>query len=114
MQSLAPGDIVLAPFPFEEGSGKKIRPCLVLAVKADRFLAAKVTTTELPQVWGVYLPQGSEKCLQGEIRKESWIKLRGVMWLYREDIIHKIAILECDFFDSILYRIREAVESHRK
>ncbi|MEV6551565.1 type II toxin-antitoxin system PemK/MazF family toxin [Streptomyces sp. NPDC051597] len=39
-----PGEIWWAEVPYEDGPGSKDRPCLVLSVRGDRVLVAKITS----------------------------------------------------------------------
>ncbi|WP_331452607.1 type II toxin-antitoxin system PemK/MazF family toxin [Streptomyces sp. SS162] len=55
-----PGEIWWADVPFEDGPGSKDRPCLVLAVRGDAALVAKITSRYREERAGVIvLPPGS-------------------------------------------------------
>ena len=71
MPSLHQSDIVFAYFPFEEDKTiLKKRPCLVLAVDNDnnRFLAAKITTTQLNRSWAIHLKAGKDYLVSGNLK----------------------------------------------
>ena len=76
MLVLAKGDIVIAFFPQEDHSSVDLRPCLVLSVEKEHFIAAKITTTELRQVWAFKLDKGQNATLSGNIQRDSWVNLR--------------------------------------
>lgn len=47
------GDVVVVPFPFDDGSGEKRRPALVVSTEAfnrrlDRVILVPITTTRVP------------------------------------------------------------------
>ncbi|MFF8601646.1 type II toxin-antitoxin system PemK/MazF family toxin [Streptomyces sp. NPDC015232] len=61
-----PGEIWWADVPFEDGPGSKDRPCLVLALRGDRALVAKITSKYHDERPGVIaLPPGSVGDAQG-------------------------------------------------
>lgn len=108
MLSLLPGDIVFAPFPFEEDTDeKKNRPCLVLSVEANagRFIGVKITSTHLNRYWAYRLNAGAADVSSGRIQKESWINLNRREWLNIDDCTFKIASLKADIFKEILAKI---------
>ncbi|MDO8841422.1 MAG: type II toxin-antitoxin system PemK/MazF family toxin [Methanocalculus sp.] len=43
MNPYRPRDVVIVPFPFQQGEGKKNRPAVVLAVESDQLLLAPCT-----------------------------------------------------------------------
>lgn len=108
MLSLAPGDVVFAPFPFEEDATIfKNRPCLVLAVRGDTntFLAAKLTTTRLECYWAVPLKAGTSEVSSGSILKDSWINLNRREWLDLNSCIYKLATLKEEIFEHIVLKV---------
>ncbi|MEU8761203.1 type II toxin-antitoxin system PemK/MazF family toxin [Streptomyces sp. NPDC048659] len=61
-----PGEIWWAEVPFEDGPGSKDRPCLVLGVRGERALVAKITSKYHDERPGVIaLPPGSVGDAQG-------------------------------------------------
>ncbi|MFE1228588.1 type II toxin-antitoxin system PemK/MazF family toxin [Streptomyces sp. NPDC058745] len=55
-----PGEIWWAEVPYEDGPGSKDRPCLVLSLKGDRALVAKITSKYHDERPGVIaLPPGA-------------------------------------------------------
>ncbi|MBB4925505.1 type II toxin-antitoxin system PemK/MazF family toxin [Kitasatospora kifunensis] len=69
----APREIWWAEVPFEDGSGSKDRPCLVLRVTGRTATVAKITSkhhAELPDV--LALPAGTVADRQG---RASWLEL---------------------------------------
>ncbi|MFF9198588.1 type II toxin-antitoxin system PemK/MazF family toxin [Streptomyces sp. SBR177] len=61
-----PGEIWWADVPFEDGPGSKDRPCLVLALRGDCALVAKITSKYHDERPGVIaLPPGSVGDAQG-------------------------------------------------
>ena len=82
--SLHQGDIVFAYFPFEEDKNiLKKRPCLVLAVDntKNRFLAAKITTTQIIRSWAIHLHSGSTDLASGNLKTESLINLNRLEFI---------------------------------
>jgi hypothetical protein len=101
------GDIVFAPFPFEEDRSRvKKRLCLVLAIdlKLSQFLGAKITSTELKQWWAYPLNSGNVDVSSGNIKKKSWINLNRREWIFFEDCLFKIATLKPEIFEIIRSR----------
>ncbi len=61
-----PGEIWWADVPYEDGPGSKDRPCLVLGVRGDDALVAKITSKWHHERQGVIpLPPGSVGDAQG-------------------------------------------------
>ena len=109
MQSLRQGDIAFVPFPYEEDKTlSRRRPCLVLAVDDDkqRFLGAKITTTELRQRWAFHLNQGTADTISGMILRESWINLNRREWFLFTDCTQVFASIRPDILNAILERMR--------
>ena len=110
MLLLHQGDIVFAPFPHEdERDVFDKRPCLVLAVDIDnkRFLAAKITTTNLNRYWAFHLNSGGQDTSSGKILKESWINLNRREWIDLKDCIYVLAKIKSEIFSKILQRMNE-------
>lgn len=108
MPSLRQGDIVFAYFPFEEDKHiLKKRPCLVLAVDDNnkRFLAAKITTTQLYRSWAVHLNAGNSDLASGNLLTESWINLNRRELIPFSDYIFTIGTLKQDTLDFIIGKI---------
>lgn len=75
----AAGEIWWAEVPFEDGSGAKDRPCLVLSVRGRTVRVAKITSKyheELPGV--IALPPGSVGDAQGRTSYLETDELREV------------------------------------
>ena len=109
MRSLRQGDIAFVPFPYEEDKTvSRRRPCLVLAVDEakQRFLGAKITTTELKQRWAFHLNSGTKDTLSGAILRESWINLNRREWFSFADCIQVFARLRPDIMNAVLQRMR--------
>ncbi|SFX36913.1 PemK-like, MazF-like toxin of type II toxin-antitoxin system [Streptomyces atratus] len=61
-----PGEIWWAEVPYEDGPGAKDRPCLVLSVRGDSALVAKITSKRHEDRPGVIaLPAGTVADVQG-------------------------------------------------
>ncbi|MFE7359355.1 type II toxin-antitoxin system PemK/MazF family toxin [Streptomyces sp. NPDC057543] len=61
-----PGEIWWAEVPYEDGPGAKDRPCLVLSVRGDSALVAKITSKHHEERPGVIaLPAGAVGDAQG-------------------------------------------------
>ena len=108
MLFLHQGDIVFAPFPHEdERDVFDKRPCLVLSVDIDneRFIAAKITTTNLNRYWAFHLNPGRQDTSSGKILKESWINLNRREWIDFKDCIYVLARVKDEIFNQILERM---------
>ena len=94
--------------PFEEDKTiLKKRPCLVLAVDNDnnRFLAAKITTTQLNRSWAIHLKAGKDYLVSGNLQSESWINLNRRERIPFSDYIFTVGTLKRDILNSILDKI---------
>ena len=108
MPFVSQGNIVFALFPHEDNRAVfDKRPCLVLAVDIGhgRFLAAKITTTRLPQYWAFHLSPGNVDMTSGALLKESWINLNRREWIPLKDCLRVLAKLRQDKMDAILDRM---------
>ncbi|MCX2185664.1 type II toxin-antitoxin system PemK/MazF family toxin [Streptomyces sp. SKN60] len=83
-----PGEIWWADVPFEDGPGSKDRPCLVLALRGDNALVAKITSKYHDERPGVIaLPPGSVGDAQGRPSFLETDELRDVpVWEFRRRV----------------------------
>ncbi|MFD5324262.1 type II toxin-antitoxin system PemK/MazF family toxin [Streptomyces sp. NPDC127092] len=83
-----PGEIWWADVPFEDGPGSKDRPCLVLALRGDCALVAKITSKYHDERPGVIpLPPGSVGDAQGRPSFLETDELRDVpVWEFRRNV----------------------------
>ncbi|WP_228977132.1 type II toxin-antitoxin system PemK/MazF family toxin [Streptomyces sp. DH12] len=83
-----PGDIWWADVPYEDGPGSKDRPCLVLAVRGDSALVAKITSRYRDERAGVVvLPPGSVGDTRGRPSFLETDELRDVaLWEFRRRV----------------------------
>ncbi|MFF0560235.1 type II toxin-antitoxin system PemK/MazF family toxin [Streptomyces sp. NPDC004266] len=79
------GEIWWADVPYEDGPGSKDRPCLVLALRGDSALVAKITSKYHDERPGVIaLPPGSVGDAQGRPSFLETDELRDVpVWEFR-------------------------------
>ena len=67
------GDVVLAPVPFTDLSGTKIRPAVVLAdVGMQDWVLCEITSSQ--QVRGRYIAIGPGDMEGGRLRLQSWVR----------------------------------------
>ncbi|WP_236245034.1 type II toxin-antitoxin system PemK/MazF family toxin [Streptomyces sp. CC210A] len=83
-----PGEIWWADVPYEDGPGSKDRPCLVLSVRGDAALVAKITSKYRPERPGVIaLPPGSVGDARGRAGFLETDELRNVpLWDFRRRV----------------------------
>ena len=101
MLALAKGDIVIAYFPQEDHTSADLRPCLVLSVEERYFIAAKITTTELHQVWAFKLTKGQNETFSGDIHRDSWVNLRRRENIPIQDAKRVVAKLKTEILQKI-------------
>ncbi|MEU4061233.1 type II toxin-antitoxin system PemK/MazF family toxin [Streptomyces wedmorensis] len=82
------GEIWWADVPYEDGPGSKDRPCLVLALRGERALVAKITSKYHDERPGVIaLPPGSVGDAQGRPSFLETDELRDVpVWEFRRRV----------------------------
>ncbi|MFF0423761.1 type II toxin-antitoxin system PemK/MazF family toxin [Streptomyces sp. NPDC004520] len=82
------GEIWWADVPFEDGPGSKDRPCLVLVVRGDSAVVAKITSKYHDERPGVIaLPPGSVGDAQGRPSFLETDELRDVpVWEFRRRV----------------------------
>ncbi|MFB7866780.1 MULTISPECIES: type II toxin-antitoxin system PemK/MazF family toxin [unclassified Streptomyces] len=82
------GEIWWADVPYEDGPGSKDRPCLVLALRGDSALVAKITSKYHDERPGVIaLPPGSVGDAQGRPSFLETDELRDVpVWEFRRRV----------------------------
>ncbi|MER5882827.1 type II toxin-antitoxin system PemK/MazF family toxin [Streptomyces sp. NPDC001941] len=83
-----PGEIWWAQVPYEDRAGAKDRPCLVLSVRGDEVLVAKITSKYHEELTGVIpLPPGSVGDAQGRPSFLETDELRPVpVWDFRRRV----------------------------
>ncbi|MFB9392174.1 type II toxin-antitoxin system PemK/MazF family toxin [Streptomyces coeruleoprunus] len=82
-----PGDIWWADVPYEDGPGSKDRPCLVLAVRGDSALVAKITSKYRDERGVIALPPGSVGDARGRASFLETDELRDVpLWEFRRRV----------------------------
>jgi mRNA-degrading endonuclease toxin of MazEF toxin-antitoxin module len=109
MPAAPKGDVVLAHFPQEDQSMSDYRPCLVLSVSQSGFVAAKITTTNLPRPWTYKLTQGSAMTRKGNIQKDSWVNLRRCETIQAKDMTRIVATLKPEVFREICEKLAKLV-----
>lgn len=86
------GDLVLAHFPFTDLSGKKLRPCLVLAsenAQQDIILAFVTTQIDKQEETSIRVP----KLPSTGLKKESLVRLSRIATLNKTVTIGKIGTI---------------------
>jgi hypothetical protein len=104
------GDIVIAYFPQEDQDTCDLRPCLVLSAGKDSFLAAKITTAELRQIWAYKLDKGDSATAKGQILKDSWVNLRRCENIPVKDAKRTVASLKRETFDAIISKLEMLIK----
>ncbi|MGP9020606.1 type II toxin-antitoxin system PemK/MazF family toxin [Streptomyces sp. BR1] len=97
----APGEIWWADVPYEDGPGSKDRPCLVLSVRGDRALVAKITSKFHEEQAGVIpLPPGTVGDAQGRPSFLETDELRDVaVWEFRR----RVGVVDPVVWDQVRY-----------
>jgi len=83
-----PAEIWWANVPYEDGPGRKDRPCLVLVVRGERVVVAKITSKYHDERSGVIpLPPGAVGDAQGRASFLETDELRDVpVWEFRRRV----------------------------
>ncbi|MDZ4810283.1 MAG: type II toxin-antitoxin system PemK/MazF family toxin [Bacteroidota bacterium] len=101
---MAKADIVLIPFPFNNLSDTKIRPCLVLIDGEYDVTVAFITTqTGWNNVGSVPIKSSPSNGL----RKESLVRLNKVATIDKDLILGKIGILDSNEKKAINQKLKE-------
>ncbi|MFJ8595642.1 type II toxin-antitoxin system PemK/MazF family toxin [Streptomyces sp. NPDC093598] len=96
-----PAEIWWADVPYEEEARTKDRPCLVLAVRGERAMVAKITTRFRDERAGVIpLPPGSVGDAQGRASFLETDELREVpVWGFRQ----RVGVVDPALWDQVRY-----------
>ncbi|MEU4348739.1 type II toxin-antitoxin system PemK/MazF family toxin [Streptomyces sp. NPDC023838] len=96
-----PGEIWWAEVPYEDGPGSKDRPCLVLSVRGDSVLVAKITSKFHEEQAGVIpLPPGTVGDAQGRPSFLETDELRDVgVWEFRR----RVGVVDPTVWDQVRY-----------
>ncbi|WP_371652946.1 MULTISPECIES: type II toxin-antitoxin system PemK/MazF family toxin [unclassified Streptomyces] len=96
-----PGEIWWADVPYEDGPGSKDRPCLVLSVRGDSALVAKITSKFHEEQAGVIpLPPGTVGDAQGRPSFLETDELRDVaLWEFRR----RVGVVDPTVWDQVRY-----------
>ncbi|WP_327355779.1 type II toxin-antitoxin system PemK/MazF family toxin [Streptomyces sp. NBC_01304] len=96
-----PGEIWWADVPFEDGPGSKDRPCLVLSVRGESVLVAKITSKYHDERAGVIpLPPGSVGDAHGRASFLETDELREVpLWEFRR----RVGVADPVVWDQVRY-----------
>ncbi|WHM38556.1 type II toxin-antitoxin system PemK/MazF family toxin [Streptomyces sp. BPTC-684] len=96
-----PGEIWWADVPYEDGPGSKDRPCLVLSVRGDSVLVAKITSKFHEEQAGVIpLPPGTVGDARGRPSFLETDELRDVgVWEFRR----RVGVVDPTVWDQVRY-----------
>jgi mRNA-degrading endonuclease toxin of MazEF toxin-antitoxin module len=111
MSSPTKGDVVIAYFPQEDQDAFDLRPCLVLSVGKDCFVAAKITTTELRRPWAFKFSEGKSATIRGQILKDSWVNLRRCENIPLTDAKQIAGTLKPEVLDAILLKLKSLTKN---
>jgi PemK-like, MazF-like toxin of type II toxin-antitoxin system len=89
----APGQIWWAEVPFADGTGSKVRPCLVVRTHADYTEVLKITSQDKSHRWD-HVPIPTEGW-DRNAWKESWVDLSGTYAL-ADSAFRRHAASSCD------------------
>ncbi|RHW54272.1 type II toxin-antitoxin system PemK/MazF family toxin [Lactobacillus bombicola] len=94
-------DIYIANVPFDEGTGSKDRPALVIKVDQERVMVFKVTSQyqdKLPQIKRLYCP--IKDWQQAGLKKQSYVDIHRLYrlskkWVFSHQPIGKLTAGDC-------------------
>lgn len=105
MNYLAPGDVVLIPFPFEDSNELKRRPALVLKVEEELMLILlKITTkNKSDHNKGIWVKKNSDRGQYMGLTKDSFIDCSRQVQVPANEVIERIGFIDEDGLDQVLY-----------
>lgn len=100
-RSPLPGEIWWADVPYEDGPGSKDRPCLVLSVRGDRALVAKITSKFHEEQAGVIpLPPGTVGDAQG---RPSFLETDELRDVWVGEFRRRVGVVDPVVWDQVRY-----------
>lgn len=104
-------DIYIADVPFDEGTGSKVRPALVIEVESEKVVVFKVTSqykNKSAQIKKLYYPIKEWK--NAGLKKESYVDTHKLYrlakrWIFSRKPIGKLTDIDClglfEFIDQL-------------
>lgn len=97
---MEPMDIYIANVPFDEGTGSKVRPALVIEVGKERVMVFKVTSqyqNKATQIKKLYYP--IKEWQQAGLKKQSYVDIHKLYdlskkWVFSQQPIGKLTNLD--------------------
>lgn len=97
---MEPMDIYIASVPFDEGTGSKVRPALVIEVGKERVMVFKVTSqyqNKSTQIKKLYYP--IKEWQQAGLKKQSYVDIHKLYdlskkWVFSKQPIGKLTNLD--------------------
>ena len=104
MEEFVKGDVVIIEFPYSDTENVKRRPVLILKVpKGDDVLVAQITAGSYES--SVEIPLKKEDFKQGNLKRESYIRIDKIASIEKFLIEYKAGSLKQEKFNEIIDKI---------
>ncbi len=107
--SFSPGDVVLVEIPFSNGSGRKLRPGLVVSSdefnnKSKDIVLLKITGSQFGTEYEVKLT--NKWLTEGELKKTSWVDVGFLVTVEQDLVLKRIARVKPQFMKKIWEKMK--------
>ncbi len=104
MEGFVRGEIVVIEFPYSDLKDTKRRPIVILKVpKGEDIIVAQITGT--PYERSVEIPLKKEDFKQGNLKRESFVRIDKIASIERSLVKYKVGSLKQEKFNEVLDRI---------
>ena len=104
MEEFVKGDVLVIEFPYSDLKSYKRRPVLVLKIpKGEDIIVSQITSSSYEE--SVEIPLSNNDFKQGNLKKESFIRIDKIASIEKSLIKYKVGSLKQEKFNEIINKI---------